>query len=400
MPTTFQLVDTTFPNPQDGDSTEKQLSDIYNYLFVLLEQLRYTLFNLDETNFNEAGLSSITDPIYAKIKNSNDDIAELQLTAQGLAARISDSEGDISQLQLTAQGLASQISDAQGNISTLQQTAQGLASRVSSAEGSISTLQQTASSLSVSVSDLEDAQSTTLFMNSKGVIIQGTGGAVTISGSQLEAGTVVADEIKGSIFYLMDDNDLPAARFSLDGASSWSGTKMMIESGAIEISSLAGDIFLSANGASALQLYANDYKVACLGSFVPNRNSYYDLGASGLYWDTIYCNTSPVDLSDRNHKNSIADLPQKYVEMLSGITPRIFKLNSGKSDRFHAGMIAQEVKEQMDRYGISDTEFAGWCRMTDEEGNETQSLRYGEFIPLLIAKVQQQDRRLEVLERG
>lgn len=358
MPTTFQLVDTTFPNPQDGDSTEKQLSDIYNYLFVLLEQLRYTLFNLDETNFNEAGLSSITDPIYAKIKNSNDDIAELQLTAQGLA---------------------SQISDAQGNISTLQQTA---------------------SSLSLSVSDLEDAQSTTLFMNSRGVIIQGTGGAVTISGSQLEAGTVVADEIKGSIFYLMDDNDLPAARFSLDGASSWSGTKMMIESGAIEISSLAGDIFLSANGASALQLYANDYKVACLGSFVPNRNSYYDLGASGLYWDTIYCNTSPVDLSDRNHKNSIADLPQKYVEMLSGITPRIFKLNSGKSDRFHAGMIAQEVKEQMDRYGISDTEFAGWCRMTDEEGNETQSLRYGEFIPLLIAKVQQQDRRLEVLERG
>lgn len=400
MPTTFQLVDTTFPNPQDGDSTEKQLSDIYNYLFVLLEQLRYTLFNLDETNFNEAGLSSITDPIYAKIKNSNDDIAELQLTAQGLAARISDSEGDISQLQLTAQGLASQISDAQGNISTLQQTAQGLSSRVSSAEGSISTLQQTASSLSVSVSDLEDAQSTTLFMNSKGVIIQGTGGAVTISGSQLEAGTVVADEIKGSLFYLMDDNELPAARFSLDGASSWSGTKMMIESGAIEISSLAGDIFLSANGASALQLYANDYKVACLGSFVPNKNSYYDLGASGLYWDTIYCNTSPVDLSDRSHKNSIADLPQKYVEMLSGITPRIFKLNSGKSDRFHAGMIAQEVKEQMDRYGISDTEFAGWCRMTDEEGNETQSLRYGEFIPLLIAKVQQQDRRLEVLERG
>ena len=400
MPTTFQLVDTTFPNPQDGDSTEKQLSDIYNYLFVLLEQLRYTLFNLDETNFNEAGLSSITDPIYAKIKNSNDDIAELQLTAQGLAARISDSEGDISQLQLTAQGLSSRVSSAEGSISTLQQTAQGLSSRVSSAEGSISTLQQTASSLSVSVSDLEDAQSTTLFMNSKGVIIQGTGGAVTISGSQLEAGTVVADEIKGSIFYLMDDNDFPAARFSLDGASSWSGTKMMIESGAIEISSLAGDIFLSANGASALQLYADDYKVACLGSFVPNRNSYYDLGASGLYWDTIYCNTSPVDLSDRNHKNSIADLPQKYVEMLSGITPRIFKLNSGKSDRFHAGMIAQEVKEQMDRYGISDTEFAGWCRMTDEEGNETQSLRYGEFIPLLIAKVQQQDRRLEVLERG
>ena len=316
---------------------------------------------------------------------------EIKLEIQGV-------DGRVSSLQLSVENIESQVSDAQGNISTLQQTAQSLQSQVNGkidGDDAQTLIDQTLEGISLSVSGTDG--STTFKLKQGYVTLDSTTFDLHVSSVNIE-GTITADEIKGSLFYLMDDDELPAARFSLDGASSWSGTKMMIESGAIEIDSLAGDIFLSANGVSALQIYADDYKVACLGSFVPNRNSYYDLGASGLYWDTIYCNTSPVDLSDQNHKNSIADLPQKYVEMLSGITPRIFKLNSGKSDRFHAGFIAQEVKAQMDKHGISATDFAGWCCDIDENGVEIQSLRYSEFIPILLAKLQQIDKRLKALE--
>ena len=56
MPTTFQLVETTFPNGE-GKTTQEQINGVYDYLFVLLEQLRYTLFNLDESNLNQDALS-------------------------------------------------------------------------------------------------------------------------------------------------------------------------------------------------------------------------------------------------------------------------------------------------------------------------------------------------------
>ena len=126
---------------------------------MLLEQLRYTLNNLDAGNFNSEGLKEIQDaisqPILKQLSDTDGNLAELQVTAAGLASRVSSNEGNISQLEQTAQGLSSRVGDAEGNISSLQQTANGLSSRVSSAEGNISSLQQTANGLSSRVSNAE-----------------------------------------------------------------------------------------------------------------------------------------------------------------------------------------------------------------------------------------------------
>ena len=126
---------------------------------MLLEQLRYTLNNLDAGNFNTEGLKEIQDaisqPILKQLSDTDGNLAELQVTAAGLASRVSSNEGDISQLEQTAQGLSSRVGDAEGNISSLQQTANGLSSRVSSAEGNISSLQHTANGLSSRVSNAE-----------------------------------------------------------------------------------------------------------------------------------------------------------------------------------------------------------------------------------------------------
>ena len=159
MPGNILSADTQFPNFAGQESPAEQIRTIRNYLYMLLEQLRYTLNNLDAGNFNTEGLKEIQDaisqPILKQLSDTDGNLAELQVTAAGLASRVSSNEGDISQLEQTAQGLSSRVGNAEGNISSLQQTANGLSSRVSSAEGNISTLQQTANGLSSRVSNAE-----------------------------------------------------------------------------------------------------------------------------------------------------------------------------------------------------------------------------------------------------
>ena len=159
MPGNILSADTQFPNFAGQESPAEQIRTIRNYLYMLLEQLRYTLNNLDAGNFNSEGLKEIQDaisqPILKQLSDTDGNLAELQVTAAGLASRVSSNEGNISQLEQTAQGLRSRVGDAEGNISSLQQTANGLSSRVSSAEGNISSLQQTANGLSSRVSNAE-----------------------------------------------------------------------------------------------------------------------------------------------------------------------------------------------------------------------------------------------------
>ena len=163
MPGNILSADTQFPNFTGQENPAEQIRTIRNYLYMLLEQLRYTLNNLDAGNFNTEGLKEIQDaisqPILKQLSDTDGNLAELQVTAAGLASRVSSNEGDISQLEQTAQGLSSRVGNAEGNISSLQQTANGLSSRVSSAEGNISTLQQTANGLSSRVSNAEGSLS-------------------------------------------------------------------------------------------------------------------------------------------------------------------------------------------------------------------------------------------------
>lgn len=159
MPGNILSADTQFPNFAGQENPAEQIRTIRNYLYMLLEQLRYTLNNLDAGNFNTEGLKEIQDaisqPILKQLSDTDGNLAELQVTAVGLASRVSSNEGDISQLEQTAQGLSSRVVDAEGNISSLQQTANGLSSRVTSAEGNISSLQQTENGLSSRVSNAE-----------------------------------------------------------------------------------------------------------------------------------------------------------------------------------------------------------------------------------------------------
>ena len=158
MPNNFFSVDSRFPNI--ANKTQEQINgEVINYLFLLLEQLRYTMGNLGVSNFNEAELDGIagmiSDPIYVRLEDAEGNVNAVQVTAEGLTQQVSDLSGNVETLTITAEGLANRVSNAEGDISTLTQTADGLSSRVSDAEGNISTLTQTADGLSTRVSDAE-----------------------------------------------------------------------------------------------------------------------------------------------------------------------------------------------------------------------------------------------------
>lgn len=92
MPSNFLTADTTFPILRDEQSTDEKFRVMTDYLFMLLEQLRYTLGNLGEKNFNDAELEGITkriaEPVY--------------LYLGGLKLTVADGENEASILQLKA----------------------------------------------------------------------------------------------------------------------------------------------------------------------------------------------------------------------------------------------------------------------------------------------------------
>lgn len=122
------------------------------------------------------------------------------------------------------------------------------------------------------------------------------------------------------------------------------------------------------------------------------------LGSSSAPWSAVYASTGEISTSDRNQKNSIEDLPEKYIEMYSLLQPKRFKLNSGTSDRYHVGYIAQDVEEAMIASGIDSKEFGGFVKDKDENGNDVYLLRYGEFDAIRDAKIKQLEAKNEELE--
>lgn len=402
MPTTFQLVETTFPNGE-GKDTQEQINGVYDYLFVLLEQLRYTLFNLDGSNINQNALSefikNISEPIYAKIDDTDKNVNEISVTAKGLDARLSNAEGDITQLDTTAKGLQASISNLDGAITNIKADVNGIRATVSNkidATQAQSIFDQSAQGFTLGATSGENGTIFTLDYN--GAQIASTGSIDLYVDAVNIYGTLTAQEIEGDTITVRNDAGRRCGYISTEYAST-ADYKMTLESKAMELNATSGNLYLSGNnGRSALNF---DYDfIDCRGDFAPNADNRYNLGAPNFVWSAIYCSTNELNGSDRNIKNSIEALPEKYVRMFELVEPKRYKLNSGTSGRYHTGFIAQEVEDAMRACGIDSKEFAGWAAAKREDGSETYFLRYSEFIPILWAKVREQEERLKRLEES
>ena len=407
MPTTFQLVETTFPNGE-GKDTQEQINGVYDYLFVLLEQLRYTLFNLDGSNINQNALSefikNIREPIYAKIADTDENVNEISITAKGLDARLSNAEGDITQLDTTAKGLQVSVSNLDGAITNIKTDVNGIRATVSTkidATQAQSIFDQSAKGFTLAATSGENG--TIFTLNYNGAQIASTGSIDLYVDAVNIYGTLTATKLRGGSISVVDDDNNECGTIQTTYASS-SDYKLDISSSAMELFTEDGSLFIASGWDrsnkyhASIEVDGNSEEVQIKGDVIPNADDVYNLGSPNFVWSAIYCSTNELNGSDRNIKNSIEALPEKYVRMFELVEPKRYKLNNGTSGRFHTGFIAQEVEAAMQKCGITSQEFAGWAAAKRKDGSETYFLRYSEFIPVLWAKVREQEERLKRLE--
>ena len=408
MPSNWLYIDTNFPSFTQKESASDKIETMQDYLFMLVEQLRYTLHNLDLSNMNKTAadefVKQITDPIYGEIKDAEGNITQVALVAKGLAARIGDAEGNITQLQATAQGLSASISNLNGSVTNLTADVNGIRATVRTkidATQAQSIFNQSATGFTLGATSGENG---TIFkLNYNGVQVASTGSIDLCVDAVNIYGTLTATKLRGGSISVVDDDDNECGTIQTTYASS-SDYKLDISSSAMELFAEDGSLFIASGWDrrnkyhASIEVDGNSEEVQIKGDVIPNADATYSLGSRNFVWDAIYCSTDTLNGSDRNIKNSIEALPEKYVRMLELVEPKRYKLNSGTSGRFHTGFIAQEVEDAMRACGIESKEFAGWAAAKREDGSETYFLRYSEFIPILWAKVREQEERLKRLE--
>lgn len=127
--------------------------------------------------------------------------------------------------------------------------------------------------------------------------------------------------------------------------------------------------------------------------------SYTDLGHASRRWRNCYLINNPTVASDRRGKKNIKGLDKKYLQFFDKLSPKSYMRDHEEAERTHLGLIAQEVELALADVGMTSIDFAGLCKDLDENGTgERYSLRYEQFIPLLIAVVQEQGKRIAELE--
>lgn len=129
MPGNLLSADTSFPTFTPEQTNEQKLDVVTNYLYMLLEQLRYTLQNLGAGNFNDTELKdiglTITQPIYVDLENAAGAIADLTLTADQLTSRLEDAEGNISAIEQYAKSITLSVTNGKTS-STIKLLAGGV----------------------------------------------------------------------------------------------------------------------------------------------------------------------------------------------------------------------------------------------------------------------------------
>lgn len=287
MPSNWLYIDTNFPSFTQKESASDKIETMQDYLFMLVEQLRYTLHNLDLSNMNKAAadgfVKQITDPIYGEIKDAEGNITQVALVAEGLAARIGDAEGNITQLQATAKGLSASISSLDGSVTNLTADVNGIRATVRTkidATQAQSIFNQSATGFTLGATSGENG---TIFkLNYNGVQVASTGSIDLCVDAVNIYGTLTAGALRGgSVSLLAGDTPVGSMDLAYTGTGQV-GVGLTATYGGMKMHA-AGNIFLESElGPFALigKDDASDYPVVSLGGGYLVLSGNYTFGVS------------------------------------------------------------------------------------------------------------------------
>lgn len=359
--------------------------------------------------------------INRKIAQVNSKITK---TSEEIKLEVSNELNNLSSsIDVKLGSITSTVQGLDGRVTTVEQTATGLTSTVQGLNGSISTLDQKIDSIRLSVSNGTNSSTISLTVDgvqvsSKTIKFTGdvvfasalTDGKTTISGSNILTGEISAEYLKlggtMDVYSSLTDSSssgwLGYVRGSIN-RNPYTGIGMVAtEDTAVLASALDDVLILSVNDTGIFAGYNIDLhaskKVRIDSDYLipyTDENTYcgsYSYWWSDGYFTSLHVNGSAITSSDRRLKENIDYDISKWLTMFDLLKPCSYKFIEGK--RTHVGMIAQEVIEAGETAGLDMEHLTAVC--LDKEG-QTYGLRYEEFVPILIAKVQQLEKRLEGL---
>lgn len=201
MPTSFLSADAGFPRLTNDIPMEERMNRIENYLYMLLEQLRYTLANLGEENFNETSLKEIGEaiqgPVLSVVSDLAGNVSTISQTATAITTRLDNFNGSSSTIEQTATSLTTRLNDFNGSGSTIEQTATALNFAVFDPSGAVSQVTQTATSLTTRLDNFNGTSST----------IEQTASAITTRLNDFDgSGSTIEQTVAGIEFDVYDSS--------------------------------------------------------------------------------------------------------------------------------------------------------------------------------------------------
>lgn len=354
--------------------------------------------------------------------------ASISVRLDSITSTIQDQAGQISQIQQTIDSITLSVSNGStsssitlsvGGVAVSSQTIQmnglvtftGLANGTTTINGGCIktglidaerlnlTGAITFSDLSSSVrNDIDDALSAAQDAQST-VDRWSYNGTTYIDGTRIMTGTVSASTLEGGEINLLNGSGQTAGIIELTGASSYGGQKVVLRSGAIELNSQAGDVYIR-SGSYGNYLQLSNGVFVGVGDLAPHSSGAQSCGTSARRWSDIYVSASAITTSDRNLKHDIRYDLSAYDALFDALKPCSFQYDNGRSGRTHLGLISQDVEEALEAAGLTSLDFAGFVKSPDEEaeGGYIYSLRYEEFVALCVREIQRLDQRVRELE--
>lgn len=192
MPSNLLTTDTSFPQFKSGQSDSEKVQVIMNYLFMLREQLQYSMSNMGVCNFNAAELNDLKEII---LEDEEGNIGQLQMTAQALNTKFESVEGDISDLWMVADEFATTLIDTEGQISSLSQKVNSFTLNVSNGATS-STIKLMAGNTAISSKEIKFTGLVNFVTADQ---LKGNG-TTQINGGNITTGKISAIDIEGCVF--------------------------------------------------------------------------------------------------------------------------------------------------------------------------------------------------------
>lgn len=322
------------------------------------------------------------DKINRKIAETRSSITK---TAEEIMLEVSSVEGNVSTLSVSVSGISSTVS--------------GLTNSINGLSNSISTIDQRIDSITLSVSN--GTKSSWISITGNGIQSQAqeikftgnvvfesdlSSGTTTIDGDCIKTGTISAKRIElGEQMTVYEDLEKgwPGGYFGSYYSFDYNGNKTV---GVVMQDSTLNNVIAVTSGGA--RLTSQTAEVVTAVNITLETSNHIDLKSNGFYSDK-----NLIVSSDKRKKTDIRyDLSKIYLPIFDFLKPCSFLWKYGDKQR-HLGFIAQEYKDAEKNAGISfaDSVIIG-------ENNGFYGLAYEEFIPILVAKIQQIDQEIKELK--